>query len=541
MKKGFICKLISSMMVFPLMFSCSGNNKDQGNDKKEGFDLSEYTVVLPQRVVQRLLDSASSFAEQVVSDESSALPVLSDSDIEEGGKYFLIGDTSRSESAETAALLEDSGTEHSYAITSKDGVISIVGSDTDATMMGMKYFLMNYAENGRGTIGESETYVGGYDGDPVIFTNLVTWTLEAETVIDRPPSANATATMKYPSIIELTHQENEENNGILIATGERWIDEHMCPVYRSTDRGDTWETVTFVSDPFHEDVRTAFAPCLFELPYSVGEMPAGTVILGSNSVNSGWNKGYIVLYRSYDQGSTWEAFTTVASSEASGGEFGVWEPNFVCTEDGTLICYYSDDADPICSQKLVLKYTKDGINWSRQIDTVALENRGLRPGMPVVTRLGNGQYMMVYEIVGLANNPVYFKISDSPIDWGDPKDAGTLILSGSTRNGKSLAATPWCAWSPIGGECGMLVVTGWRMASGTSTTGSDIFVSFDYGKSWLTIPNYYSYTWINDNSTWGYSASIVFSSDGKTMYYMANPQGQRANTTWYKLFRIRVE
>ena len=161
---------------------------------------------------------------------------------------------------------------------------------------------------------------------------------------------------------------------------------------------------------------------------------------------------------------------------------------------------------------------------------------GLRPGMPVVTKMGNGQYMMIYEIVGLPGNPVYYKIAKDPLNWGDPSNEGTLLRDGT----KSLAATPWVTWGNVGGENGMLVATGWRMASGTSETGSDMFVSFDYGKTWTAIPNFYSYVWTNDNCTWGYSASIVFSADGKTMYYMANPQGTFRGSTCYTLFRISV-
>jgi hypothetical protein len=144
---------------------------------------------------------------------------------------------------------------------------------------------------------------------------------------------------------------------------------------------------------------------------------------------------------------------------------------------------------------------------------------------------------MAYEIVGMAGNPVYYKTTDDPTDWGDPADTGTKIQAGR----KTLAATPWCTWIPAGGECGTLIVTGWRMASGQSNTGSDIFLSFDYGKTWTTMDNYYSYQWNNDNDTWGYSASTFFSMDGETLYYMANPKGDTDRSTWYKLFKIKVQ
>lgn len=412
---------------------------------------------------------------------------------------------------------------HNYTVHFGEEKIAITGNDVEAAVAGMKYFSTHYT-----TAEKGEVYEKKYNDEIRVFPNFVQWELESTTVIDRPPESEWQATLKYPSMIEA--------DGVLIATGERWVEDYMCPVYRSTDDGATWELVTKLEDPYHEGMRTAFAPCVFELPVKVGEMPAGTIIIGSNSVNGGWNEGAIVLYRSFDKGLTWEPFTTVAYSKAQNGEFGVWEPNFVCKADGTLICYYSDDADLVHSQKLVYKYTTDGVNWSEQIDVVALNNTSLRPGMPVVTKLGDGRYMLVYEIVGMPGNPVYCKFTEDPLDWGNPETAGKLI----SADGKGLAATPWCAWTPVGGENGMLVVTGWRMSQGTSTTGSDIFVSFDYGETWTAIPNFYSYTWMSDSDTWGYSASIYFSKDGETMYYMANPKGDKPNTTWYKLFKIRI-
>lgn len=514
-----------------------------GQPDDNRIDLSAYTsIVYPEGSESRLKNAISYFRyglSSVASPEILAKP--SDSEPEEG-KCILIGATSDPVSAEAAALMEGTEKEHSYALLFTEDRIAIVGSDTDAAMVGMKYFLTHYvdeADGGRIEAAAGDRYVGGYGDEITIFENLVQWELELTSTIEAPSGKNRSATLKYPSIIELNHQSDESKNGILIATGERWMDDHMCPVYRSTDGGVTWEHVTGLTDPFHEGHRTAFAPCVFELPYAVGDMPAGTLILGSDSINEPWTAVYIVLWRSFDQGSTWEAFTTLAGSSTaeSGGNFAVWEPTFVCTEDGTLIVHYSDDADPVYNQKLVLKYTKDGKNWSDPVETVALRDHGLRAGMPVVTRLGNGRYMMVYEIVGMAGNPVYCKFTDDPLDWGNPADSGKLIRSG--RN--SLAATPWVAWSPVGGKDGMLVVTGWRMATGRSDTGSDIFISFDGGDSWITIPNYYSYTWTNDNDTWGYSASIYFSDDGETMFYMANPQGDtKVRSTWFTLFKIKV-
>jgi hypothetical protein len=535
--KSVILASLATLSLVTLSCGCSASQKQTTDDNTNPeqttppdnrIDLATFlTLVYPQNTSSNLKTAVDTFCSKL-SDKTS-LTQIADSEgrITEGAEIVLkLG-------------AEDDGETHSYSLFFEEEKIVIEGSNSDAVMVGMKIFLKNYlSEDGtRVNAVNGDQYEGTFGDEIRIFPNLVMWELESQTTIEQPPKSSYNATMKYCSLIELNYQTEETLNGVLIATGERYIEEHYCPIYRSTDQGATWETVTLIEDPYHPGMRTTFAPCLFELPMQVGEMPAGTLILGSNTVNNDWNEGYVVLYRSFDGGLTWEGFSVVAGGKAANGQFGVWEPNFVCTDDGTLICFYSDDFDTTCSQTIVYKSSTDGINWSDQVSVVRLTSQtGLRPGMPVVTRLSDGRYLMVYEIVGLSGNPLYCKYTDNPLDWGNTNDMGTLIRSGR----KSLAATPWCAFTNSVGEQGMLVLTGWRMASGTSTTGSDIFVSFDSGESWTTVPNFYSYTWSSDNDTWGYSVCTTFSSDGETMYYMVNPQGKRPNTTWFTLMTIKI-
>ncbi|MGM9637581.1 MAG: sialidase family protein [Eubacteriales bacterium] len=522
---------------------CSTENDAPVTTGEDDFG-SEGTTFVPVRVVypsgsaSKLTNGITSFASRFSDLGLGTLTVTDDSETpDDGACEILVGETNRSASVDMYGSYIHSAdfSGHYYAVLRKDNSVCVVGTDVDALLIGLKNLLdpeFSY------TPADSDSNIlcqKGYDDDPVVFENLVVWELESVSLIHEPPASLPNAVLKYPTFIELTYQEDASKNGILLMTGEDDT-RASAQIHRSTDGGATWDISAKIPDPLHSGFRSFYAPCLFELPVSVGEMPRGTIILGTNSVNLDWSVTYIMLYRSYDQGETWEYFTTVAESFRT-TEFGVWEPNFVCTDEGRLICYYSDDDDKICSQKLVLKYTDDGVNWSEPIDTVALSNGSLRPGMPVVKRMGDGRYIMVYEIVGLTNNPVYYKISEDPIDWGNAMDTGTLIRSGSR---KTLAATPWVEWAPVGGEQGMLVVTGWRMASGTSNTGSDIFVSFNCGKTWTTIDNYYSYTWASDNDIWGYSVCTFFSSDGETMYYCVNPKGEGNIRSCFMLYKIKV-
>ena len=428
----------------------------------------------------------------------------------------------------------DGEKEHKWSLEIGEKSVEIKGSDSNALLMGLKKF-MKLTDGEKIYAAPGDKQSGSFGDEVRIFENLVTFTLAGETLIDKPAGATSKAVLKYPTIIELCHQSDEKKNGILLASGERWLDDHDAPIYKSLDGGATFNTITFVRDTLHGN-RSAFAPCLFELPRAVGDMPAGTVILGTNCINAASDENYIVLFRSFNCGNTWEAFYTIAGGKKSEGKYGIWEPNFVVTDDGTLICYYSDETDPAHSQKLVYRTTKDGEKWEKAKDMVALTEYRLRPGMPVVTRMNNGQYMLAYEIVGLPGNPVYYRISDDPTDFGAVTDLGKLPRAGAS----TLAATPWVSALDAGTANGIIMLTGWRMATGSSDTGSDIFLSFDRGKKWTAIPNYYPYTWNSDDDTCGYSASFFLGSDGKTLYYMANPSNKGIKNT-YVLYRIEIE
>ncbi|MBO4355266.1 MAG: exo-alpha-sialidase [Clostridia bacterium] len=519
--------IIAFLLALALILPGCASTKEQGDPVSTGevtdgthkecyIDMSDYTVVYTRGSAAALKESVEVFC--------SAL----------GG---LDSDSTAIETRKEIVISEDEATEvfdHEWRIETSENKIEITGSDNIAIKYAMKKFL-NLCEGSKLNCEAAKRLAGGFGNEVRVFDNLVIMELKSATLIDMPDKSKKTATLKYPTMIELCHQSDESKNGILLATGERWLDDNNCRIYRSTDKGESFETIAVVKDDLHKGTRTSYAPCLFELPRAVGDMPAGTIILGSDCINDGWTKVYIVLFKSLDQGETWEAFAEIAGGPKDNG--GVWEPSFIVTDDGTLVCYYSDERDPAHSQKLVYRASKDGVKWDKAVDIVSLSNGGLRPGMPVVTRMADGRYIMVYEIVGLAGNPVYYKISEDGLDWGSPASMGKKVSAGSD----SLAATPWISYCPeIGGENGMLMLTGWRMSSGSSNTGSDIFFSFDSAKSWISVDNYYSYKWNSDDDTWGYSVCSLLSSDGHTLYYMANPQNGSIKNT-YTLFIINVE
>ncbi len=330
------------------------------------------------------------------------------------------------------------------------------------------------------------------------------------------PADNNANVSEYPSVIRLQHQKNDDDNGKLLATFEKWGDTY--PIYESTDDAVTWQYVCTVKDNLNEGYRNEWMPFLYELPADIGDFEKGTVILAATSVyGEGVTDSTITLYSSTDTGRTFNAFCNV--DKAGGTDWGVWEPYLIYEkESGRLFCFYSDDSDPVHSQKLVYKYTTDLVTWSEKHECVACSDSSLRPGMVSVTEMGNSEYFMVYEMVGIDGNPIYCKKSTSLDDWGDVSDYGKVVSAA----GKTFGSSPYAAWSPVGGKCGTLIVVGKHPIRGRSNTGTDMFISFDYGKTFAPVDNPIPYT-LNPYERCSYSPSLFFSSDGKTLYYVNNP------------------
>ncbi len=326
----------------------------------------------------------------------------------------------------------------------------------------------------------------------------------------------------YPRVIALEHSAIGQNN-VLLATFEEATANLTnfrpgYPIYRSLDQGKTWRRLTVVRDSA-AGMNSEWQPFLFELPWDFGHWKAGTILLAACSIDPGHtNHSAIRIYASKDGGETWpDEPITVATG--GGLATGVWEPFLVLLDSGTLVCYYSDSTEePTHSQKIVYKTSTDGKTWSESVDVCASPIQTDRPGMPVVTRLGDGSYFMTFEVCGRDGNPVCYKTSPDGLNWGDVGSMGTPIVS---TDNKALGSAPYCNWTPIGSDKGTLIVNGTFMRMGRSKTGTDYFISHDYGRTWMTVPHVIPYR--SDVSGSGYSNSTFFSKDGTIMYAVNNP------------------
>ncbi len=364
----------------------------------------------------------------------------------------------------------------------------------------------------------------GYDMLPINF--------EIESVSDvyTPADGNANVA-EYPTIIKLCHQKNSEDNGKIYVAFEKWGDTY--PVYESTDDAVTWRHVSTVKDNLNSGYWNEWMPFLYELPADIGAFEKGTIILAATSIyGEGVTDSTITLYSSTDLCRTFNAFCNV--DKAGGTDWGVWEPYFIYEEEsGRLFCFYSDDSDPEHSQKLVYKYTTDLVNWSEKKECVACADPDLRPGMASVVKMGNGEYFMVYEMVGISGNPIYCKRTTSLDNWGDAADYGKIV----SATGKTFGSSPYAAWTPAGGECGTLVVVGKHPVRCGSKTGADMFLSFDYGETFVPVDNPLPYS-LNPTERCGYSPSLLFSQDGSTLYYANNPP---CHETSYKISVAKIK
>lgn len=562
-----ISLLLTLVMALSLFAACNedpqtitppDDDTDKPGDQVETVrDISGYTIVQVSGN-SAAAESATHLKEEIEGTMGLSLSIKEDS-ADAGEKEILIGETNREESQETVKYLEKKNNREAYAIRIyPNDKIVITGTDDASTERAVKVFVKSYVKAsakgtmldisaGTQTLGQYDTaYTSTLINGTDITVDHVSAVIECNTKYTLPDGTYAYINPgAYTKITELRYQQNEEYNGRLIAMAGGNVESGNATkgdgsIFMSEDQGKTWK---WIARPKHNPdlfpvtitgPKGAMAH-IYELPAQVGDMPAGTLIYAHNAVNYSNGHGedgqsYIALWRSYDGGYTWDQDVIV--DEAMGIGWGVWEPFMIyCEEDQYLYCFYSDDSDPICSQMVVYKRSKDGVNWEgeggkvgtgtgKDVDPVrVVANPNVpeaRPGMVAITKMGNGEYFMVYEQSGYGGGvPIYYKKTKNLADWGDPSKPGTRIV---TIKGVQGITAPCCAWVPAGGECGTLIVT-----SKSTSNGGTILASSDYGMTWETFTDPLESDPVNSNAgndRMGYSAGFWVGADGKTLYYI---------------------
>ena len=157
--------------------------------------------------------------------------------------------------------------------------------------------------------------------------------------------------------------------------------------------------------------------------------------------------------------------------------------------------------------------------------------------MFVMTRLANGNYLMVYEYFGAGSGKVYYKITSDITSW-NPEDPGRLLES---KDGYTVIGAPACIWTSIGSDGGLLIASGKKDTAGTQN--HYLFVSFDYGESWTTMENPLPYDHSNDvldTNRIGHSPSFIVGDDPSVIYYVNTTDVPESGRQRIQFARLRI-
>ncbi len=275
--------------------------------------------------------------------------------------------------------------------------------------------------------------------------------------VGRPPAAGAATNGRlpgvnfYPRVVRLAHAGAA--NGTVIATTNDGV---VGRVWRSTDLGASFSLLSTIAPG--PDAIGLCCIALFELPTALGSFPAGTLLwAGSVTTAIGPPRRMdLRVFRSLDHGATWSPLSTCATSTTG----GLWEPDFHVSNDGRLVCLYSDESDqPRHSQILTQALSTDGgQTWGPATPVVVEPVAGRRPGMPTVAQLPDRTWVMTYEMcVVFPQCGIRLRHSADGVDWGPLDDPGERVLD---ESGGYLAHTPVIMWTPAGGGAGTLVLSG---------------------------------------------------------------------------------
>ncbi|PWY97774.1 Oligoxyloglucan reducing end-specific cellobiohydrolase [Testicularia cyperi] len=261
-----------------------------------------------------------------------------------------------------------------------------------------------------------------------------------------PPSTYTNERTLYARSLMLTVNDNA---GTLLTTWENYSGGvTWFPIYRSTDHGYTWTAYSNVTDQVN-GWGLRYQPHLYELTTAFAGYPAGSILLAGNSIPADLSKTQLDLYISTDKGKTWTFLSHIAAggkAVPNNGETPVWEP-FLLLNNGQLICYYSDQRDSAYGQKIVHQTTTDLKTWSAVVNDVTEPAYSARPGMPVVSQMGDQNWIMTYEYGGApeANFAVYYKISNDPTSWSSKTQHVLKATDGTVPT-----SSPYNIWTPVG-------------------------------------------------------------------------------------------
>ena len=227
-----------------------------------------------------------------------------------------------------------------------------------------------------------------------------------------------------------THVANSGWGRMIDLGGRRWLcvstrfskPNSLLQIETSTDNARTWTPVSTLAET-GRNVDNG----------EIIRLNDGGFLLTGRSVISHRTPGvplsyHLPVYCSTDGGKTWTFLSQIDTSEVAAyrpgqPSLGLWEPHFFLLPHDGIACAYADEKhtseQPAYSQTVAERISWDrGRTWSKEITLAAQPGGGRqRPGMPVVTRMADGRYAAVYEVVGIGDADVYCKTSYDGVNW----------------------------------------------------------------------------------------------------------------------------
>ncbi|QJR79960.1 hypothetical protein CA267_003760 [Alteromonas pelagimontana] len=251
----------------------------------------------------------------------------------------------------------------------------------------------------------------------------------------------------YPRMIRLAY--NGPANDSIVASFDVIGAGH---IYQSTDDGQSWTQISTINETGFDNTCCSE---LYEVPQTMGNTTAGTLFWAVSAHNGTPPAAReIKIYKSTDQGQSWRYFSSPVS-----GNTGLWEAEFIIDDYGRLVMYYASEEHKGNGYNQLIAHkisTDGGQTWGNEVVDIAIADTLQRPGMPTITQLPNGDYVMAYEICGPTYNcDAFYRKSSDGVSWGSIAAIGTHIESVS---GNHYSHAPTITWFDNGTANGELVV-----------------------------------------------------------------------------------
>jgi hypothetical protein len=126
-----------------------------------------------------------------------------------------------------------------------------------------------------------------------------------------------------------------------------------------------------------------------------------------------------------------------------------------------IILYYADQRDTRTGQTTAHQTSKDLVNWTPVVNDAIYSDPAARPGMPVVTKLPNGEYFFAYEYGGAPGSsgfPIHYRMAADPRQFASARDYAVV---GQPSN-RVPTSCPYAVWTSWGGADGTIILSAYQ-------------------------------------------------------------------------------